>query len=68
MINKKTKKDLFTLICVIIGALIMAVNIKTFVRAGNLFPGGFTGLTVMIQRIADEYFNVSVSNSFINIT
>ena len=68
MINKKTKKDLFTLICVIIGALIMAVNIKTFVRAGNLFPGGFTGLTVMIQRIADEYFNVSVSYSFINIT
>lgn len=67
MINKKTKKDLFTLVCVIVGALIMAVNIKTFVRAGNLFPGGFTGLTVMIQRIADEYFNVAVSYSLINI-
>ena len=23
------------------GAIIMAVNIKTFVRAGGLYPGGF---------------------------
>lgn len=67
MINKKMKKNLFTLFCVVIGALIMAANIKTFVRAGNLFPGGFTGLTVMIQRIAEKYFNVSVSYSLINI-
>lgn len=67
MINKKTKKNLFTLICVIVGAFIMAVNIKTFVRAGNLFPGGFTGLTVMIQRIAEKYFNVSISYSLVNI-
>lgn len=67
MINKKTKKNLFTLVCVVIGALIMAANIKTFVRAGNLFPGGFTGLTVMIQRIAEEYFHTSVSYSLINI-
>lgn len=67
MINKKMKKNLFTLFCVVIGALIMAANIKTFVRAGNLFPGGFTGLTVMIQRIAEKYFNISVSYSLINI-
>lgn len=67
MINKKTKKNLFTLVCVVIGALIMAVNIKTFVRAGNLFPGGFTGLTVMVQRIAEKYFDVTISYSLVNI-
>lgn len=67
MINKKTKKNLFTLVCVVIGALIMAINIKTFVRAGNLFPGGFTGLTVMIQRISEKYFDVTISYSLVNI-
>ena len=28
---------------VLFGAALMAVNIKTFVHSGNLFPGGFTG-------------------------
>ncbi len=35
---------------VFVGAVIMAVNIKTFVHAGNLFPGGFTGLALLIQE------------------
>ena len=30
--------------CAVLAATIMALNIKTFVRAGGLFPGGFTGL------------------------
>ena len=28
----------------------MAVNIKTFVHSANLFPGGFTGLALLIQE------------------
>ena len=35
--------------CAVLAATIMALNIKTFVRAGGLFPGGFTGLTLLIQ-------------------
>jgi Uncharacterized conserved protein len=51
-------------ICLICcGALLMAVNIKTFVRAGNLFPGGFTGLALLIQRIADRYFSLKIPYS-----
>ena len=30
----------------LISALIMAVNIKTLVRAGGLYPGGFNGITL----------------------
>ena len=33
--------------CAVLAATIMALNIKTFVRAGGLFPGGFTGLTLL---------------------
>lgn len=38
------------LLLVLVGAAIMAVNIKTFVHSGNLFPGGFTGLALLIQE------------------
>lgn len=45
------------------GAVLMAVNIKTFVRSGNLFPGGFTGLTILIQHIASRYFSLDIPYS-----
>ena len=38
-IKKEAKRVVFGLA----GAIIMAVNIKTFVRAGGLYPGGFNG-------------------------
>lgn len=43
-----------------LGSVIMAANIKSFVRAGNLFPGGFTGLAILIQHIGDKYFGAKV--------
>ena len=44
--KKEWKKNLTSLCCVIIASLIMSFNIKTFVRAVNLIPGGFTGLSL----------------------
>ena len=35
---------------VVLGGLLMAVNINTFVNSANLFPGGFTGLSLLIQN------------------
>ena len=45
---------------VIIASMILAVNIKSFVRTGGLLPGGATGLTLLIQEIADRFFGVSI--------
>ncbi|WP_130838236.1 YitT family protein [Lachnoclostridium sp. Marseille-P6806] len=44
-------KDGKRLLAVLFAALVIAVNIKTFVRTGDLFPGGVTGLTLLIQRV-----------------
>ncbi len=55
------------LIVVILAALLMAVNIKTFVNAGGLFPGGATGLTIIIQRVALKYFGLNISYTPINV-
>ena len=62
------KEDGKRLIGVIAGGLLMALNLKTFVSAGGLLPGGANGLTVLVQRIALSYFNISIPFSLVNIT
>ncbi len=66
--RKQWMKDLISLSCVIIASFIMALNIKSFVRAGDLFPGGFTGLTVLIQRIGETYFNLEIPYTLVNVS
>lgn len=34
----------------LIGSLIMAINIKSFVHTGGLYPGGFNGVTLLSRR------------------
>ncbi len=60
-------KELIRLVVVLCAAFLMAVNIKTFVNAGGLYPGGATGLTIIVQRIALKYFGVSVPYTPINV-
>ncbi len=59
-------QNMITLSCVVLGSLIAAVNLNTFVNAGGLFPGGFNGMTVLIQRIFATYFNIQLPFSPVN--
>lgn len=74
MVYAKTKekeewqKHTISIICVLIASLIMSINIKSFVRAGNLIPGGFTGLSLLLQRVSIEFLGTSLPYSLINIT
>lgn len=52
---------------IVIASIIMALNIKIFVRTGNLYPGGATGLTVLIQQIGIRFFSVEIPYSVVNI-
>ena len=45
----------------------MAVNIKSFVRTGGLYPGGATGLTILIQRIAQMFWKVELPYTLVNV-
>jgi uncharacterized membrane-anchored protein YitT (DUF2179 family) len=45
----------------------MALNIKTFVRTGGLYPGGATGLTILIQRVFEQFFHLEVPYTLINL-
>ena len=53
--------------CAVIAAVIFAVNIKTFVRAGGLYPGGFNGLTLLIQGIFREFARFGIPLTLINV-
>ncbi len=65
-INKKTKFILRAIV-VIFASFVSAVNINSFVSAGGLFPGGFNGITVFLQRLFKTYFDIVLPFSPINI-
>jgi uncharacterized membrane-anchored protein YitT (DUF2179 family) len=50
---------------IFLGALLMAFNLNTFVHAGGLIPGGFTGLTLLIQELCLRFGNFRVPFSLI---
>ena len=62
-----TKREARRLIFGLIGALIMAANIKTFVRAGGLYPGGFNGVTLLIQTVCQRFFGLELPFSPISL-
>ncbi|GHV18099.1 membrane protein [Spirochaetia bacterium] len=56
------------LVLILLGAVLMAFNLNTFVHAGGLIPGGFTGLTLLIQELFLRYGNIHVPFSIILYT
>lgn len=65
--NFDIKKDSKRIIVICIAALIMALNIQTFVRTGGLYPGGVTGLTILIQRAAAQFWSISLPYTLVNL-
>lgn len=61
------KEDGKRIAVICIASIIMAVNIKSFVHTGGLYPGGATGLALLIQRAAEIFFHVTIPYTMINI-
>ena len=61
------KNDTKRIVVICLAAVIMALNIKTFVRAGGLYPGGVTGLTILIQRSAEMFFHIEIPYTVVNL-
>ena len=53
------------ILLIVMGAVLMAFNINTFVKAGALIPGGFTGVTLLVQEICLRYLNIHVPFSLV---
>ena len=66
--KKNIRKDIFTIIAVTVAAFLMALNTKTFVNTGGLYPGGMTGMSILIQRAVKQLAGIMLPFSIINIT
>lgn len=61
------KEDGKRIVVIVLASLLMAVNIKTFVRIGELYPGGATGLTILIQKIFQMFFQMKIPYTVVNL-
>ncbi|MCI6714638.1 MAG: YitT family protein [Lachnospiraceae bacterium] len=61
------KQDSKRIVVIVAAAFLMALNIKTFVRTGGLYPGGATGLTILIQTICERFLGLVVPYTVINL-
>ena len=52
---------------IMIGSALMAGNIVCFVRTAGLFPGGFSGLSLLIQEVCRTYLGVFVPYSVLSL-
>lgn len=61
------KKDLLRIGAVTLAALLMASNINVFVNAGGLYPGGATGLTLLILRVCEKLLGFAPPFTVVNV-
>ena len=57
---KDSVRIFFRFLLVTFGAAVMAVNLKTFVYTAGLLPGGFTGISLLLQELFLSFFNLKI--------
>lgn len=65
---KFTFKDIQYISAVIVSALLYSFTMNSFISSGNLFPGGFSGLSRLLSLISDTYLHFPLSFSVIYFT
>lgn len=65
--KNKWWREAGTLFCILLGSVLVAVNLNTFVEQGNLVPGGFSGLAKLIQRIGLAFYDVKIPFTLLNV-
>lgn len=63
----EAKESIKKILVICLASFLMALNIKFFVRTGGLYPGGATGLALLIQRAADMFLHITIPYTIVNI-
>lgn len=61
------KKEIIRITILTFAAFLYAFNINSFVSTGDLYPGGFAGVTILIQRIVTMFFDTSIPYTLIYV-
>ncbi len=65
---KFNRKDWKYILGVTVSAIIYSFGMNTFVKSGNLFPGGYAGIARLLSLLIEEYLHISISFSVIYFT
>lgn len=57
---KDTVRLFFRFVLVTLGALLIALNLNTFVHTAGLLPGGFTGISLLLQEVFLKFLHVRI--------
>ncbi len=63
--REKVLREMLRGVSVTLGAVICAFNINSFVSAGGLFPGGYSGVALMVTRLFSKYAGIFVPYSVV---
>ena len=55
-----TKKDIQYIITIAFSALVYAFGIESFVSSGNLFPGGFAGISRLVVMLIERQIGIVI--------
>ena len=65
--STQKRSDLKSILMVVLASFLYALALTTFVNASGLFPGGFSGLSLLIVRIFEKFFKIKLSFGLIYI-
>lgn len=65
LIEDLKKIDLGRLALVALSALVYSLGMNTFVKSGNLFPGGYAGISRLLSMVAQDMLSIHVGFSTI---
>ena len=54
------KDDIRRIFLSVLSGVIISLNLQLLVRSGGLYPGGLSGLTILIQDIFDKFLGIPV--------
>lgn len=57
----------FRLFVVVIASILFAWNLCCFAKTANLFPGGFAGLSLLLQEIIFKFLHIRIPYTIFNI-
>lgn len=65
--ENKLVREIIRITIVTLAAMLMAFNLNSFVHTGGLFPGGFSGITLLVQQIGSKFFHLTIPYALIYI-
>ena len=59
--------QVFRIFIVFFASILYAWNLRCFAKTAGLFPGGFSGVSLLLQEIGLTFFHIDIPYTFFNV-